>query len=66
MNLTISVGDIIAAATFVFYAGMTYRTLKQHGEFIGELRRWKHREVAPQMLDLKLRVGLLEEGKGNG
>ena len=63
MSFTVSLGDVFAAICFIFYAGMTYHTLKVHSQFIGELRVWKHNEVTPQLQDLKLRVGLLEEGK---
>lgn len=61
MEMTISLGDLLAIAVFIFQAGFSYAALRQHGKFIGELREWKHREVVPDVLDLKLRVGLLEE-----
>lgn len=66
MDLHVNLGDLIWAATFIFYAGANWMLLRQHGTEIKSLRRWKHDEVTPDVLDLKLRVGLLEELKPGG
>lgn len=58
--MTISLGDLLAIAVFLINVGISFAVLRQHGRFIEELRLWKHREVTPMLLDLKLRVGLLE------
>jgi hypothetical protein len=61
---TVSLGDALILAGFVFQAGVLWAVNRQHGKFIKEIRDWKHHEVTPRLTNHGLRLGLVEHTLG--
>lgn len=64
VTMTLSLGDVLLFAGFIFQAGMCYMMLRRHDRDIRDLRHWKHNDVTPRFYNHGLRLGLIEDRLG--
>lgn len=64
VTMTLTFGDVLLLAGFIFSAGVNYMMIRRHDQDIRDLRKWKHNDVTPRFYNHGLRLGLIEDRLG--